>query len=95
MVNWGRISRELRVHVSWAPILTSIFLTLTGYLLMNMMIVLFCETQEKITAEKTEDFRRTFQLLESSIETRLKQIRELEKKIQDLFSTCDIRLKSE
>ncbi len=95
MVNWGPISRELQNHVYWAPLLTSCFLTLTGFLFMNLMIALICESQEKIKEEKTKETRKSSVMLESSIQTRLKQMAILEENIQNLLKTCEVRLKQE
>ncbi len=70
-------------------------MTLTGFLFVNLMIALICESQQKVTAEKTKEIRKSSAMFESSIQSRLKQMATLEESIQDLLKTCEVRLKEE
>ncbi len=47
MVNWAAISRELAVEYDWAPLLVNLFLCISGYVFLNLIVGLIVESLDR------------------------------------------------
>lgn len=52
MVNWAAISRELAVEYVWAPLLVNLFLCISGYVFLNLIVGLIVESLDRSNDEK-------------------------------------------
>lgn len=48
MVDWTPLARELMEHVVWAPLLILIYLVLSNFILLNLIVALLCEAMTEI-----------------------------------------------
>lgn len=95
MVDWSAISRQLAEHVSWAPLLVSSFITITGFIFLNLVISLICEAIESInemTASEEEATLKTSSGRSILVPKDSMQecIEECQNEIHDLLKSCTI-----
>jgi len=54
MDGWAPLSRELAEHAGWAPYLVILFLSISGFLFVNAIVALICESYKNYTNKKKE-----------------------------------------
>ena len=103
MADWSAIARELMEYVEWAPLPIIIFLVVSGFIFLNLIIALICEAMNAIEELREEGFdedsdaldeevrRSTSQLsIKVSHTDRLEYIAQTQKEIQSLLQSCTI-----
>ncbi len=100
MSDWAMISRELMEYNVWAPLLIIVFLIISGFIFLNLIIALICEAMgavEEMNDELNQDQVTNISTLQetSSEETlttldRLEYIEKTQKNLRELLQTCTI-----
>lgn len=96
MADWSEIARELAGFVPWAPIPIIIFIVVSGFIFLNLIIALICEAMGSIheLLEESDDNDEVMSLGGESVvisnEDRLQYIEITQREIRDMLQNCKI-----
>jgi len=105
MSEWADISRELQQYYIWAPILVCLFLVITGFIFLNLIVALICEAMVELEVlnrkaednieggipDEEEDIGEESKGLNYlKLRNYLQEIAERQNEIESLLNTCTI-----
>lgn len=97
MVNWAAIARECAVHYAWAPIALGFFVTISGFVLINMIVGIIVgsfATSSEVNESKQE-YTAGIRSLQITFEDRADSLEHILNEIEEMLKNCDIKPKSE